>query len=71
MGAWKIFVSSSSTDYARSIYGLIAIGYTMVFGINRMVNFAHGDAHGIVLHSGWLPSCSDHLDRIGSSRSPS
>jgi branched-chain amino acid transport system permease protein len=26
-----------------SIYGLIAIGYTMVFGIMGMVNFAHGD----------------------------
>ena len=26
-----------------SIYGLIAIGYTVVFGIIGMVNFAHGD----------------------------
>src|SRR4029450_8976657 len=26
-----------------SIYGLIAIGYTMVFGIIGMVNFDHGD----------------------------
>ena len=26
-----------------SMYGLIAIGYTMVFGIIGMVNFAHGD----------------------------
>src|SRR6201996_1065643 len=26
-----------------SLYGLIAIGYTMVFGIIGMVNFAHGD----------------------------
>ena len=26
-----------------SIYGLIAIGYTMVYGILGMVNFAHGD----------------------------
>ncbi|HEX2843171.1 branched-chain amino acid ABC transporter permease [Hyphomicrobium sp.] len=26
-----------------SIYGLIAIGYTMVYGIIGMVNFAHGD----------------------------
>src|SRR5262249_9446477 len=26
-----------------SIYGLIAIGYTMVFGVIGMVNFAHGD----------------------------
>ena len=26
-----------------SIYGLIAIGYTMVYGIVGMINFAHGD----------------------------
>jgi len=26
-----------------AIYGLIAVGYTMVFGIIGMVNFAHGD----------------------------
>ncbi|MFC2249415.1 branched-chain amino acid ABC transporter permease [Labrys portucalensis] len=26
-----------------SLYGLIAVGYTMVFGIIGMVNFAHGD----------------------------
>jgi branched-chain amino acid transport system permease protein len=26
-----------------SLYGLIAIGYTMVYGILRLINFAHGD----------------------------
>jgi branched-chain amino acid transport system permease protein len=26
-----------------SIYALIAIGYTMVYGILRLINFAHGD----------------------------
>ena len=25
------------------IYGLIAVGYTMVYGIIGMINFAHGD----------------------------
>jgi branched-chain amino acid transport system permease protein len=30
-----------------SIYGLIAIGYTMVYGIIGMVNFAHGDVYMI------------------------
>ena len=29
-----------------SIYGLIAIGYTMVYGIVGMINFAHGDKIG-------------------------
>ncbi len=28
-----------------SIYGLIAIGYTMVYGIVGMINFAHGDVY--------------------------
>jgi branched-chain amino acid transport system permease protein len=26
-----------------SLYGLVAIGYTMVYGILRLINFAHGD----------------------------
>src|SRR2546426_7630539 len=26
-----------------SVYALIALGYTMVYGILRMINFAHGD----------------------------
>jgi branched-chain amino acid transport system permease protein len=30
-----------------SVYGLIAIGYTMVYGIIGMVNFAHGDVYMI------------------------
>src|SRR6185369_17302372 len=30
-----------------SIYGLIAIGYTMVYGIIGMINFAHGDVYMI------------------------
>ena len=28
---------------AGSIYALVAIGYTMVYGILRLINFAHGD----------------------------
>ncbi|BDX04048.1 branched-chain amino acid ABC transporter permease [Marinomonas sp. UCMA 3892] len=28
-----------------SVYGLIAIGYTMVYGIIGMINFAHGDVY--------------------------
>ena len=26
-----------------SVYAIIAIGYTMVYGIAKMLNFAHGD----------------------------
>ena len=30
------------------IYALIALGYTMVYGVLRLINFAHGD----LLHAG-------------------
>ncbi len=41
-------------------YALIAIGYTMVYGILRLINFAHGDvfmAAGLILiySASWLP----------------
>ena len=26
-----------------SVYAIIALGYTMVYGIAKMLNFAHGD----------------------------
>ena len=26
-----------------SVYALVALGYTMVYGIIRLINFAHGD----------------------------
>ena len=26
-----------------SVYALVALGYTMVYGIAKMLNFAHGD----------------------------
>ena len=51
-----------------AIYGLIAIGYTMVYGIIGMINFAHGEVYMIgafislitflvlgVVGVGWLP----------------
>ena len=34
-----------------SIYALIALGYTMVYGIAKMLNFAHGD---IIMVSGYV-----------------
>ena len=35
--------SSSTAVTLGAIYGLIAIGYTMVYGIIGMINFAHGE----------------------------
>ena len=37
-----------------SIYGLIAIGYTMVYGIIGMINFAHGEIYMIGAYVGLL-----------------
>jgi branched-chain amino acid transport system permease protein len=43
-GRMEVFVQQLINGVTLgSIYGLIAIGYTMVFGIIGMVNFAHGD----------------------------
>ncbi len=37
-----------------AIYGLIAIGYTMVYGIIGMINFAHGEVYMIGAFIGFL-----------------
>jgi branched-chain amino acid transport system permease protein len=38
-----------------AIYALIALGYTMVFGVLRFINFAHGDVYMLGAFSGlWL-----------------
>jgi branched-chain amino acid transport system permease protein len=45
-GAWRVEYFSQQLINGitlGSIYGLIAIGYTMVYGIIGMINFAHGD----------------------------
>src|SRR5665811_100068 len=36
-----------------SIYALIALGYTMIYGILRFINFAHGDVFMIGAFSGY------------------
>lgn len=37
-----------------SIYALIALGYTMVYGILRLINFAHGDIYMVGAYTGFL-----------------
>jgi branched-chain amino acid transport system permease protein len=39
--AWLSLIVSGVTT--GSVYALIALGYTMVYGILRMINFAHGE----------------------------
>ena len=36
-----------------AVYGLIALGYTMVYGILLMINFAHGELFMIGAYVGW------------------
>jgi len=35
-----------------SIYSLIALGYTMVYGVLRLINFAHGDVYMVGAYAG-------------------
>jgi branched-chain amino acid transport system permease protein len=37
-----------------SIYALIALGYTMVYGIIRLINFAHGDIYMLGAYVGYF-----------------
>jgi len=37
-----------------SIYALIALGYTMVYGIMRLINFAHGDIYMVGAYVGYF-----------------
>jgi branched-chain amino acid transport system permease protein len=39
-----------------SIYALIALGYTMVYGVLRLINFAHGDVYMIGAYAGYYLS---------------
>jgi branched-chain amino acid transport system permease protein len=47
-------------------YGLIALGYTMVYGIIQLINFAHGEIFmvgafgGLTVYRYWLPSAWAH-----------
>lgn len=44
-----------------SIYALIALGYTMVYGIIKLINFAHGDVMMVGAYSGWFATTVLHL----------
>ncbi|MCL2654617.1 MAG: branched-chain amino acid ABC transporter permease [Coriobacteriia bacterium] len=48
-----------------SIYALIALGYTMVYGIVKLINFAHGDVYMIGAYVGFAVTT---FTRFGHSR---
>src|SRR5215213_9349955 len=41
-----------------AIYALIALGYTMVYGILRLINFAHGDIYMVGAFTGYFIALS-------------
>ena len=45
-----------------SIYALIALGYTMVYGIIKLINFAHGDVFMIGSFIGFTQLLNGSLD---------
>jgi branched-chain amino acid transport system permease protein len=48
-----------------SLYALIALGYTMVYGVLKLLNFAHGDVYMIGAYIGWFV-----LNALGSPLKP-
>ena len=47
-----------------SIYALIALGYTMVYGIAKMLNFAHGDIIMVGAYAAYYAMTTFHLHPI-------
>jgi len=47
-----------------SIYALIALGYTMVYGIIKLINFAHGDIYMVGAYIGFFVISMLHLSII-------
>jgi branched-chain amino acid transport system permease protein len=45
-----------------SIYALVALGYTMVYGVLRLINFAHGDVYMLGAFAGYFLANTMQLD---------
>ncbi len=50
-----------------TIYGLVALGYTLVYGILQLINFAHGDVFALSGLVAWtvIVTCSASTRDIG------
>jgi branched-chain amino acid transport system permease protein len=52
---WHFFFAELVSGIAvGSVYGLIALGYTMVYGVLKLLNFAHGDVYMVGAYIGWF-----------------
>jgi branched-chain amino acid transport system permease protein len=60
---WDLTVSGVTLG---SVYALIALGYSMVYGILKLLNFAHGDVYMVGAFLGWFA-----LDWLGGPLNPS
>ena len=51
-----------------AIYALIALGYTMIYGVLRFINFAHGDVFMIGSYAGYFAATTwvNHFFPVGS-----
>src|SRR5512143_2774907 len=47
-----------------SIYALIALGYTMVYGILKLINFAHGEVFMVGAYVGYYSSLSFGIEKL-------
>ena len=47
-----------------SIYALIALGYTMIYGIIKLINFAHGDIYMVGAYIGFYAITQAHLSIV-------
>lgn len=47
-----------------SIYALIALGYTMIYGIIKLINFAHGDIYMVGAYIGFYAITAGHLPLV-------
>src|SRR5262245_2303035 len=57
MEAWEVLVQQTINGLTRgSVFALIALGYTMVYGIIELINFAHGDVFmlGLFISLAWF-----------------
>jgi branched-chain amino acid transport system permease protein len=62
---WNVFVQLTVNGLTLgSLYALIALGYTMVYGILKLLNFAHGDVYmiGAFIGYGVLHALGGPLD---------
>src|SRR5438128_12669973 len=54
---WEVLVQQTINGLTRgAVFALIALGYTMVYGIIELINFAHGDVFmlGLFVSLSWF-----------------